>query len=131
MVQDRLKETVEFIRTRSQLKPRMGIVLGSGLGAFVDRVNVETTIPYDEIPSFNSPTVEGHQGRLILGKVGSTNLAILQGRIHYYEGHSMSDVVFPVRTLALLGTEIIMLTNSAGGLDPNMKPGDLYDPRES
>lgn len=125
MVQDRLKETVEFIRTRTPLKPRVGIVLGSGLGAFVDRVEIESTIPYDEIPSFNSPTVEGHQGKLILGKVHGVDLAILQGRVHYYEGHSMSDVVFPVRTLALLGTEVIMLTNSAGGLDPNMKPGDF------
>ena len=125
MVQDRLKETVEFIRSRSDLKPRIGIVLGSGLGAFVERVKVEQAFPYDEIPSFNAPTVEGHHGSLILGSIGNTDLAILQGRVHYYEGHDMSDVVFPIRTLAMLGTEITMLTNSAGGLDPNMKPGDF------
>jgi purine-nucleoside phosphorylase len=103
----------------------MGIVLGSGLGAFVDQMQIETTLPYDEIPGFIAPTVEGHGGRLILGSINGVPLACLQGRVHYYEGHSMTSVVHPTRTIAMLGIEILMLTNSAGGLDPAMKPGDF------
>ncbi len=101
------------------------MVLGSGLGAFVDEVAIESTLPYDEIPGFIAPSVDGHGGRLILGHVGGVPIACLQGRIHYYEGHSMSAVVHPTRTLAMLGMDILMLTNSAGGLDPNMLPGDF------
>lgn len=125
VLQKNLEESAAYIRSRTQLKPRMGIVLGSGLGAFVDQMEVETTLPYDEIPGFIAPTVEGHGGRLILGTVNGVPIACLQGRIHYYEGHSMASVVHPVRTIAMLGIEILMLTNSAGGLDPNMKPGDF------
>ncbi len=125
MVQESLEETVAYIRSQSKLKPRMGIILGSGLGAFVNHIKVEATLPYDEIPSFIAPTIEGHQGRLILGAVHNTPVAVLQGRVHYYEGHSMSSVVYATRTLAMLGIEILMLTNSAGGLDPNMRPGDF------
>jgi purine-nucleoside phosphorylase len=124
-IQKNLEESVAFIRSRSQLKPRMGIVLGSGLGAFVDQMKVETTLAYDEIPGFIAPTVEGHGGRLLLGHVDNVPVACLQGRIHYYEGHSMAAVVHPVRTIAMLGIEFLMLTNSAGGLDPNQKPGDF------
>lgn len=125
MVQENLEETVAYIRSHSKLKPRMGIILGSGLGSFVNHIQVESSIPYDEIPSFVAPTVEGHSGRLILGHVKSTPVAVLQGRIHYYEGHSMASVVYPTRSLAMLGVEVLMLTNSAGGLDPSMKPGDF------
>ena len=124
-IQKNLAESTAFIRTRSQLKPRLGIVLGSGLGAFVNQIDVETSVAYDEIPGFIAPSVDGHGGRLILGHVGNVPVACLQGRIHYYEGHSMAEVVHPIRTLAMLGTEIVMLTNSAGGLDPNQKPGDF------
>jgi purine-nucleoside phosphorylase len=103
----------------------MGIVLGSGLGAFVNHMEIEATFPYDEIPGFHAPTVEGHNGRLLLGTVKGVPIACLQGRIHYYEGHSMAQVVYPVRTIAMLGLEILMLTNSAGGLDTAMQPGDF------
>jgi purine-nucleoside phosphorylase len=125
LIQENLGETVAYIRTLSKLKPRMGIVLGSGLGAFVDQMEIEKSIPYDEIPSFVPPTVDGHQGRLILGHVKGVPIAALQGRVHYYEGNSMATVVYPTRTLAMLGIEVLILTNSAGGLDPNMKPGDF------
>lgn len=125
MIQKNLEESAAYIRSRSQLKPKMGVVLGSGLGAFVDQIKIETTLPYDEIPGFIAPTVEGHGGRLILGHVGNVPIACLQGRIHYYEGHSMAAVVHPVRTIAMLGIEILMLTNSAGGLDPQQVPGDF------
>ena len=124
-VLDQLQETTQFIRSRTSIKPRLGIVLGSGLGGFVDRVQVDCQIPYDEIPHFMAPSVEGHKGRLILGHLHGQPLAILQGRIHYYEGHKMSQVVYPIRTLAMLGIEMAALTNSAGGLDPDMNPGDF------
>lgn len=125
MVLKNLEDTVAHIRSRSSLKPRMGIVLGSGLGAFVNHMEIEATFPYDEIPGFHAPTVEGHNGRLLLGTVKGVPIACLQGRIHYYEGHSMAQVVYPVRTIAMLGLEILMLTNSAGGLDTAMQPGDF------
>jgi purine-nucleoside phosphorylase len=125
MVQEKLAESVAYIRSRSQLKPRMGVILGSGLGAFVDHIKIDCSLPYDEIPSFAPPSVEGHQGRLILGHVNGVPIAALQGRVHYYEGHSMATVVHPTRTLAMLGIEVLMLTNSAGGLDPKMRPGDF------
>lgn len=124
-IQKNLEDSAAYIRSRAKTKPRMGIVLGSGLGAFVDKIEVEATLQYDEIPGFIAPTVEGHGGRLILGQIKGVPIACLQGRIHYYEGHSMASVVHPTRTIAMLGIEILMLTNSAGGLDPQMKPGDF------
>lgn len=125
VIQENLEESAAYIRSRSQIKPRIGLVLGSGLGAFVSQIKVETTLPYDEIPGFIAPTVEGHGGRLILGHVNNVPIACLQGRVHYYEGHSMAAVVHPTRTIAMLGIECLLLTNSAGGLDPNMRPGDF------
>lgn len=125
MVQENLEKTVAAIRSHSKLKPRMGIILGSGLGAFVNHVTIEKSIPYSSIPAFIAPTIEGHSGHLILGHCKNVPVAILQGRVHYYEGHSMASVVYPTRTLAMLGIEILMLTNSAGGLEPSMQPGDF------
>lgn len=122
---EKLQETLSFIRSKSQVKPRVGIVLGSGLGSFVKEVEVENTLPFKDIPHFSPPTVDGHSGNLIFGKVGAQPVAILQGRNHYYEGHSMESVVFPTRTLALLGCEIIILTNSAGGFGETMQAGDF------
>ncbi|MBX2988161.1 MAG: purine-nucleoside phosphorylase [Bdellovibrionaceae bacterium] len=125
MVFNKLQETVSFIRSRTSIKPKIGIVLGSGLGAFVKEVKVETTIPFRDIPNFLAPTVEGHSGNLIFGHVGDHPVAILQGRNHFYEGHSMETVVFPTRTMALLGAEIMVLTNSAGGFGDTMQAGDF------
>lgn len=124
-VLDKLQETTQYIRSQSQLKPRVGLVLGSGLGAFVNHIQVNCEIPYDQIPHFATPSVEGHQGRLILGSLHNVPIAILQGRVHYYEGHKMEQVVYPIRTLAMLGIETLALTNSAGGLNPKMKSGDF------
>lgn len=124
-VLDKLQETTQFIRSKSTIKPRIGIVLGSGLGAFVNHIEIDCEIPFSEIPHFVAPSVEGHSGRLVLGKLHDTPLAVMQGRVHFYEGHPMEKVAYPMRTLAMLGIEIAILTNSAGGLDPNMKSGDL------
>lgn len=123
-----LEASVEYIRSvcsPARLKPRVALVLGSGLGSFVKNVATEVSIPYSEIPGFIPPTVEGHSGQLVLGNIGETPVAVLQGRVHFYEGHSMAEVAHPVRTAAMLGCETIILTNSAGGLDPAMQPGDL------
>lgn len=124
-VQDRLQETIQFIRSKSEFKPRVGLVLGSGLGAFVNHIQVDCEISFGEIPHFASPSVEGHSGRLVLGNFHGVPLAVMQGRVHFYEGHSMEKVAYPMRTLAMLGIEVAILTNSAGGLDATMKPGDL------
>ncbi|MBL7544661.1 MAG: purine-nucleoside phosphorylase [Bdellovibrionaceae bacterium] len=125
MVLDNLTEAVSFIRSQTSTKPQIGLILGSGLGAFVDQIQVTCKIPYSAIPHFMSTTVEGHQGNLILGQLGNKSIVILQGRNHYYEGHSMESVVFPTRTLALLGIETLILTNSAGGFGDTMQAGDF------
>lgn len=125
MVIQKLQETVSYIRSKISAKPRVGIILGSGLGAFVRDIEITHTFPFNEIPNFLPPTVEGHSGNLIFGKVGNNEVAILQGRNHYYEGHSMDMVVFPTRTLAMLGIEVLVLTNSAGGFGETMQAGDF------
>lgn len=122
---DNLTEAVKYIRTQTAVKPQIGIILGSGLGAFVDQVQVSCKISYNDIPHFMSTTVEGHKGNLIFGTLGNKNVVILQGRNHYYEGHSMESVVFPTRTLALLGIETLILTNSAGGFGDTMQAGEF------
>jgi purine-nucleoside phosphorylase len=124
-VLDRLQETTQYIRSKTQLKPRLGIVLGSGLGAFVKHLKVETEVAYSEIPNFVAPSVEGHSGRLVFGALHNVPIVVMQGRVHYYEGHTMEQVAYPIRTMAMLGIEILVLTNSAGGLDPNMQSGDF------
>lgn len=125
MILEKLQEAADYIRNQAAFKPQIGITLGSGLGAFVDSLKVEHSIPFKNIPHFLPTTVEGHQGNLILGTVGDKKVAALQGRIHFYEGHSMETVVFPTRTLALLGIDTMILTNSAGGLGDTMSPGDF------
>jgi purine-nucleoside phosphorylase len=116
---------VNFIRTECPLKPKIGIILGSGMGSFAEQVTPAWSQEYARIPHFGSTTVEGHPGRMILGHLGSIPVALLQGRIHYYEGHSMAQVVFPTRVLAMLGTEALIVTNAAGGLSKRMRPGDF------
>lgn len=121
----KITTAVDYIRTKTNKKPKIGLVLGSGLGSFVREVKTDATIPYAEIPHFSPPTVEGHSGNLIVGSVGDKDVAILQGRNHFYEGHPMDSVVFPTRTLALMGVEVLILTNSAGGYGDGMAAGDF------
>lgn len=121
----KLTETVNFLKQKTKNKPRIGVILGSGLGHFVQYMQVEATIPFQDIPNFIPPTVEGHSGNLIFGKIENVNLVVLQGRLHYYEGHSMETVVFPARVMALLGIEILIVTNSAGGYGDGMNAGDF------
>ncbi len=114
------------IRRMAKTEPVVGLVLGSGLGAFAERLSDRTAIPYGEIPHFPASTgVVGHAGELVLGRVGKVAVAVLSGRVHFYEGHSMADVVFPARVLARLGVKAVILTNAAGGVRLTFKPGDL------
>jgi purine-nucleoside phosphorylase len=122
---DNIQEAVNFIKTRCALVPQVGIVLGSGLGEFAARVAAQTAMAYADIPHFKKVSVAGHAGCLVLGQVGAMPVAVLQGRYHYYEGHDMADVVFPVRVLAKLGIHSLLLTNAAGGINRELNPGDL------
>jgi purine-nucleoside phosphorylase len=116
---------VEFIRNRTGVAPTLGIILGSGLGEFAAEVEGAVTIPYAEIPHFPQSTVVGHSGVLVIGKIGGVAVAVMQGRVHAYEGYSMSDVVFPARVLGLLGCHTLIVTNAAGGIRTSLNEGAL------
>lgn len=125
MVMNKILESSQYIQNTYKVKPKIGIVLGSGLGIYIDQIQNKTIIPYQDIPHFKRTAVEGHEGRLILGEVHGVPVVALQGRMHAYEGHSMEDIVHPVRTLAALGIEILVVTNASGGINLNFHPGDL------
>jgi purine-nucleoside phosphorylase len=113
------------IRALHPAKPTLGIILGSGLGNFANHVESATTIPYADIPGWPLSTVAGHSGKLVLGTIGGVNVAVMQGRVHAYEGYSMSEVVFPTRVLALLGCTGLIVTNAAGGINKSYGQGGL------
>src|ERR1700751_2047553 len=114
-----------FIRQRSSLQPKIGIVLGTGLGGFAERLTDAVAIPYPEIPHFPRPTVEGHAGRLVLGSFAGTPLAVMQGRVHAYEGYTPRQVIYPTQVLARLGIRTLVVTNAAGGIRTDLAPGHL------
>jgi purine-nucleoside phosphorylase len=122
---EELAEAVRFIQSRSKLRPAVGLVLGSGLGAFARSLERATAIPYSEIPHFAPATAIGHLGELVLGESQGVPVAVLAGRLHYYEGYSMRQVVFPVRVLGRLGVRTVVMTNAAGSVNVNYKPGEL------
>lgn len=122
---EKINAAVVAVREKTALVPKVGIVLGSGLGGLSDSVQQPCTIPYKEIPGFAPSTAPGHAGKLLLGTIGSVPVVCMQGRLHYYEGHSMEDIVFPIRVMKALGAETILLTNAAGGVNTSYKPGDL------
>ena len=115
----------DHVRSLTPLTPRIGIILGSGLGAFASAVTDAVTIPYAAIPHFPQSTVEGHSGNLILGTIAGVPVAVMQGRVHAYEGYAMAEVTFPTRVLGLLGCKTLIVTNAAGGIDPSYGPGSL------
>lgn len=121
----KIQEATSYIQSITDIKPKVGLILGSGLGVYVDQIENKIVIPYTDIPGFHETTVEGHQGRLIIGQVKGVDVAVLQGRYHVYEGHSLEDVVLPTRVLCLLGAENMILTNAAGGINSEYVPGDL------
>jgi len=121
-----LKETVAYIRSvHAGDTPKVGIVLGSGLGNLSREIQVEKAIPYEDIPHFPVSTVEGHQGRLIFGTLSGKPVVVLSGRFHYYEGYTPDQVVFPIRVMKFLGVETLLLSNAAGGMNKAFKVGDL------
>lgn len=119
------QSAVTLIRSRTSLAPLVGIILGSGLGAFAAHVEDTATIPYTEIPHFPRSTVAGHSGNLILGTISGVPVAVMQGRVHAYEGYSIEEVAFPTRVLGLLGCRSLVVTNAAGGINPAYPPGSL------
>ena len=113
------------ILAKTKLRPRVGLVLGSGLGAFADGLNDAARIPFAKIPHFPLSTAVGHAGKLVVGKVDATPVAAMQGRVHFYEGYSLKDVIFPMRVLARMGIRAVILTNAAGGINTEFKQGAL------
>src|SRR2546423_620955 len=122
---ERAQTAARFIRARARADVRVALVLGSGLGAFADSLEDAQSLAYEEIPGFARPTVEGHAGRLVIGKVGGATVAAMQGRFHFYEGYTLEEVTFPIRTLGLLGVRSLVLTNAAGGLNNSFTEGSL------
>ncbi|MBD7910954.1 MULTISPECIES: purine-nucleoside phosphorylase [Clostridium] len=120
-----IEASSEYILSKSKYSPKIGLILGSGLGSLADLIENPEFFPYEEIPNFPVSTVEGHEGRLVLGTLQGKTVVAMQGRFHYYEGYKMQEVTFPVRVMKLLGVETIIVTNAAGAVNTNFKPGDL------
>lgn len=125
MTYEQAQETAAFIRSKYDRPIKVAVVLGSGLGAFAEDVENAVRIPYAEIPHFAQSTVVGHAGQLVLGEVNGVPVAVQQGRFHYYEGYDISQVVFPMRVFGVLGIESVILTNAAGSINTNFRPGSL------
>jgi purine-nucleoside phosphorylase len=123
---DEVSEAAQFVRAKlGSLSPRLGIVLGSGLGAAANAVRDRVIVPYDDIPHFPKSTVEGHSGRLVAGTLGGAPVLVMQGRVHFYEGYSPGNVTFPMRVMGALGVRAVILTNAAGGITDGYKIGQL------
>lgn len=121
----KINEATAYIRHIIDVKPQVGIVLGSGLGSFTKELQIEKEIPYADIPHFPVSTVEGHSGKLIFAELSGKKVVVMAGRFHFYEGYTPEEVVFPIRVLKMLGIEQLMLSNAAGGTNPGFKVGDL------
>jgi purine-nucleoside phosphorylase len=121
----KVTESVEFINQKSKIKPKIAIILGTGLGKLAEDIKEKEMIPYREIPNFPVSTVQSHSGNLVLGKLGNKEVVAMQGRFHYYEGYNLKEVTFPVRVMKKLGADIIIISNAAGGMNRFFKRGDL------
>ncbi len=124
-ISQQVQTAASFIRTRTKVAPRLALVLGSGLGALAGEIAAEVTIPYGEIPSFPRSTVEGHAGRLVLGQLEGKPVVAMAGRVHYYEGYTLAEVVFPIRVMRALGAGVLLVSNAAGGINRQCHAGDL------
>jgi purine-nucleoside phosphorylase len=122
---DRIDQVTKEVRAKISVKPRVGIILGSGLNELAASVKNATTIPYVDLPPWPVSTVEGHVGRLVIGELEGQNVLVMQGRVHFYEGYSMGQVTLSVRVMQRLGLEIMIVTNAAGGINPEFVPGDV------
>ncbi len=124
-IMDQIQSCVSAIRQATSFVPESAVVLGSGLGGFAEKLQVEAQVPYASLPGFPVSTVAGHAGRFLFGYVDQKPVAVMQGRVHYYEGYSMEQVVLPIRVLGALGAKELLLTNAAGGIGPELTPGCL------
>ena len=122
---EKINHCLEQIRSKTDFEPLMAVVLGSGLGGYASKMEVVCEIPYSEIDGFPVSTVQGHDGRFLFGYVEGVPIVTMKGRVHFYEGYAIDDVVLPIRTMGLLGAKYILLTNAAGGIDLGLEPGDL------
>ncbi len=122
---EQIDEAADAIRKRTSYRPRVGLILGSGLNSLADSVQKADIIPYGELPNWPVSTVHGHAGRLVIGELEGQTALVMQGRIHFYEGYSMSQITLPVRVMLRLGLEIMFVTNAAGGINPDFSPGDV------
>ena len=124
-LRERIKEAGEFIQSKTRTKPRIGIILGTGLGDLTKEIEIESKISYQNIPYFAVSTTPGHEGSLILGRLVGKMIMAMQGRFHFYEGYSLEEITFPVRVMKYMGVDVIIESNAAGGMNPNLKAGDL------
>lgn len=124
-MQQKFNESVNYIESKINIEPKIGLILGSGLGDLADEIINPVVIEYKDIPHFPVSTVEGHKGQLIIGELMGKNVVAMQGRLHYYEGYSMQDITFPVRVMKKLGVETLIVTNACGGMNPKLYPGAL------
>ena len=122
---DKLMRSYEYCKRKIDFRPKIALILGSGLGQFAETVDVIGEIPYHEIAGFPVSTVAGHNGRFLFGYIEDVPVVLMQGRVHYYEGYSMQDVVLPIRLMRLMGAEILFLTNASGGVNPSFSAGDF------
>lgn len=122
---EKLEKCYEYYRSVTDFVPRVGLILGSGLGGYANNMKVEMEIPYGDIPDFPVSTVQGHDGKFLLGYIGNVPVVAMKGRVHYYEGYEMEDVVLPTRLMKRMGIEILFLTNAAGGINGEFHVGDF------
>lgn len=125
MFYEKVKESADFIRERTDKMPSLGVILGSGLGSLVDIMEEKTVIPYPEIPNFPQSSVAGHAGNLVIGRIGKEIIIAMQGRFHFYEGFTMKEVTYPIYVMKLLGVKNLIVTNACGGINRAFVPGDL------
>ena len=122
---ERIQETCSYLHKHTKRSPRFGLILGTGLGGVAEQIEDPDIIPFGEIPNFVSSTAESHAGNLVFGKLGNLDVVAMQGRVHYYEGYSMQEVTFPVRVMKALGVDSLVVSNAAGGMNPQLSAGDI------
>jgi len=120
-----IKKTAEFLKTNTDFNPKIGVILGTGLGGLVDEIDIKFSFSYDKIPNFPVSTVEGHSGKLIFGFINGKEVIVMQGRFHYYEGYDLNKITLPVRVMKLLGIKALLISNASGGVNPTFNIGDL------
>lgn len=124
-LKEKIEQAVNFIKSQVDMVPQIAIILGTGLGGLVKQIENSRILPYAQIPFFPKPTAISHKGELVFGILNGKKVVAMEGRFHYYEGHSLEEVTFPVRVMRALGTEVLIVSNASGGMNLNFKPGDL------